>query len=500
MLAERAIAAKRAPMRRMVAVLLMSALALIPAGCRPQAEGTISVTVIGKEPKIADPAGGPLSAPDAVLLQNVGQGLVSFDASGNIVGGLAERWNVSDDGLSYIFRIASTNWPDGKKVTAEQVAKILKRQIAARSRNELKDTLGAVEDIVAMTDRVIEIRLLAPRPNLLALLAQPDLAIVQRGAGTGPFTAAVSDKAAGQLRLTRKILASDEGEATKEEVLLGGAPVAQAVQAFANGKTDLVLGGSFTDLPFPRRLKLPRDSLQFDPASGLFGLIPLRNDNHLDNPEVRRMLSQAIDRDEIISALAVPGLLARATLLDAGLDQLSAPVAPPWLATPYAERISSLRAQADRIYGAKKPTLSIALPQGPGADVLLAILAHSWGALGFTVERASDRASADFVLIDEVAPSASAAWFVRRFRCGTATICNADADKLIEAARQTPVPQQRYALLQQAAARIDDAQLFLPITAPVRWSLVGRRIQGFAGNRFAIHTLSDLQQRPATGS
>ena len=32
---------------------------------------------------------------------------------------------------------------------------------------------------------------------------------------------------------------------------------------------------------------------------------------------------------------------------------------------------------------------------------------------------------------------------------------------------------------------IDDAQLFLPLTAPVRWSLVSARIQGFAGNRYA---------------
>jgi peptide/nickel transport system substrate-binding protein len=80
-----------------------------------------------------------------------------------------------------------------------------------------------------------------------------------------------------------------------------------------------------------------------------------------------------------------------------------------------------------------------------------------------------------------------------------AAICDPDTDKLIDAARETPVPQQRYALLQQAASRIDDQQLFMPITAPVRWSLVGRRVQGFAGNRFAIHTLTDLQQRPASG-
>ena len=54
-----------------------------------------------------------------------------------------------------------------------------------------------LEEVVAMTDRVLEIRLAAPRPNLLALLAQPQLAILRRGHGTGPFTlAAESDERA----------------------------------------------------------------------------------------------------------------------------------------------------------------------------------------------------------------------------------------------------------------------------------------------------------------
>jgi peptide/nickel transport system substrate-binding protein len=67
----------------------------------------------------------------------------------------------------------------------------------------------------------------------------------------------------------------------------------------------------------------------------------------------------------------------------------------------------------------------------------------------------------------------------------------------MEAARQSPVPAQRYALLVQAAGRIDDAQLFIPITAPVRWSLVSNRIQNFAGNRYARHPLTDLDQQPS---
>ena len=79
------------------------------------------------------------------------------------------------------------------------------------------------------------------------------------------------------------------------------------------------------------------------------------------------------------------------------------------------------------------------------------------------------------------------------------SVCDPQADELMDAARQSPVPAQRYALLTQAALRIDDDQLFLPITAPVRWSLVSARIQSFAGNRYARHTLTDLEAKPASG-
>ncbi len=151
---------------------------------------------------------------------------------------------------------------------------------------------------------------------------------------------------------------------------------------------------------------------------------------------------------------------------------------------------------SNRLFGNQKPDIRVALPTGPGGDLLFQELTRDWGMIGLTVDRAEPGQPADFWLIDEVAPSSSAAWFVRRFRCGAVIICDAGADELMGAARETPVPAQRYALLFQAAGRIDDAQLFIPITAPVRWSVVSDRIQGFAGNRYARHTLTDLQQRP----
>ena len=87
------------------------------------------------------------------------------------------------------------------------------------------------------------------------------------------------------------------------------------------------------------------------------------------------------------------------------------------------------------------------------------------------------------------------AWFLRQFRCDAAPICDADIDPLLDAARIAPVAAQRAALLAEAARKMDDLQLFIPIAAPIRWSLVSARIEGFAGNRFGIHTLTDLDQR-----
>src|SRR5687767_9767056 len=105
--------------RRALQIALAAAAALVSSGCDRRDEGDVRVVVIGGPARIVDPAQGPLRAGEAVLLANAAQGLVRLDARGQIEPGLAERWNVSDDGLSYIFRLAATRWPSGRKVTAE---------------------------------------------------------------------------------------------------------------------------------------------------------------------------------------------------------------------------------------------------------------------------------------------------------------------------------------------------------------------------------------------
>lgn len=488
--------------RSLTLCLMSAALAgsLLLSGCGQRDEGVTRVAAIGAPPGLVETVTRPLSAGEAMVRANMAQGLVRFDERGQVVPGLAERWNVSDDGLSYIFRLQTGEWPDGRKIRADDVAGILRRQLRPASTNPLKDTLGAVSEIVAMTERVIEIRLTAPRPNLLQLLAQPEFGLVRAGIGTGPFGPPTPEVAAtfppedrkDALILAYRIRIPD-AEDPIEKVRVTGGEVRRLVAAFADGELELVIGGTVGDLPHALQEKMPRGALRFDPAAGLFGLIPTERSAALQEVDVRRLLSRAIDRPALVAGLRVGGLGPRATLLQAGLEGIEQVQQPDWLEQPVVERRASLLAEANRLFGnTERPTLRIALPQGPGGDYLFERLRYDWTPIGIQVERAPSATSADLLWVDEVAPSSSPAWFLRRFRCEVVAICVEEADPLLAEARTTPDAGQRALLFLQAARLMDEAQLFIPIAAPIRWSLVSGRIPGFAENPFARHTLVGL--------
>ena len=474
---------------------------LAVAGCGRDSSQMTRVGVIGPEPKLVDTVTAPLTTGEALVRSNMAQGLVRFDERGQVVPGLAERWNVSDDGLSYIFRLQNGEWPDGRKIKAEEVARILRRQLRPASTNPLKDTLGAVSAVLAMTDRVIEIQLSAPRPFLLQLLAQPELGFVRASQGTGPFQSASPEDvaalaAAGEKKegmfLTHRIRIPD-AEDPVEKVQARGGNAAQLVKDFTDGNIDLVLGGTVADLPIAMKAKVPRGALRFDPAAGLFGLLPTKRSEVLQEKDVRQLLSRSIDRQALVRGLNVDGLVPRATLLQGGLEGVGQPQQPAWLGQPMDERRAALVAEAKRLFGeADRPTIRLAIPEGPGGDYLFGRLRYDWAYLGIKVERAPSAASADLVWIDEVAPSSSPAWFVRRFKCGVVSICIEEVDPLLTDARATHDAIERARLLLEAARMMDEANLFMPVAAPIRWSLVSGRVPGFEENPFARHTLIGL--------
>jgi len=479
------------------AIALFGLLAMLgPAGCsRPQA-GATSVVVIGDRPRLVDPAVGALAPADALLLGSVAQGLVRFDTRGQIEAGLAERWNVSDDGLNYIFRLQSGTWPSGRRIDAKDVARLLNRERRRTSLNALRDTIGAIDEVVAMTDRVIEIRLRAPRPNLLQLLAQPELTIFRDGEGTGPF-ALLPGKPEDPLHLSRTTPGRDGDSGVREDILLSGLPVPSAVARFRDGAVTMVLGGTFSDLPVARSANLARGALRFDPVAGLFALVPARSTGPIADPALRSLLTRVIDRDALVASFDVERLTARTTLLQSGLEGVGDPAPPAWTTLAPMQRRAGLAIEANRLFGrSPRPVLTISLPAGPGSTLLFNRLAGDFAVLGIGLKPAAAGEAVDLVLVDEVAPSTSPAWFVRRLRCDRVALCDPEIDSLADAARDTTSPVQRAQFLALAAQRIDQRQLIIPLTAPIRWSLVSPEIPGFAENRFARHTFIGLAIKP----
>jgi oligopeptide transport system substrate-binding protein len=342
----------------------------------------------------------------------------------------------------------------------------------------------------------MEIRLLAPRPNLLQLLAQPQFAIVRGNEGGGPFVLRPG-KPEEPLHLRREYPGVDSDEEVREDINLAGLPAPSAVARFRSGGTDLVLGGTFSDLAVARTAAVPRGSLRFDPVAGLFALLPGRAGGPLADTALRSLISRAIDRDAIVALFDVDGLTPRTTLLQPGLEGIATVPAPAWSAVPLAQRQPGLIAEARRLFAKNPPPiLAVNFPAGPGSTALFNRLVIDLAPLGIRLVPAPAGTPVDLRLIDEVAPSTSPAWFVRRLHCGTARICDSQVDQLADMARATPSAQQRAQLLFQAAQRIDEEALIIPIAAPIRWSLVSPDMPGFTENRFARHTLTGLATKP----
>src|SRR3546814_14009496 len=109
------------------------------------------------------------------MIGATGQGLVAFDAQGEIEPALAERWIVEDEGKSYIFRLRKATWTDGEEITAEQVARILSSRVNVSARSTLRPDLQSVSEILAMTGRVIVLRLYVTLLNFLRIFAHTQI-------------------------------------------------------------------------------------------------------------------------------------------------------------------------------------------------------------------------------------------------------------------------------------------------------------------------------------
>lgn len=415
------------------------------------------------------------------------QGLVRHDGSGQIEPGLAIRWAISSDGLYYTFRLADT-----ERGNANLVAQRLRAAIAS-DRNPLKPHLGAIDEVVAVTPEVVEIRLKAARPNLLDLLAQPEMGIMIAGGGTGPFRIARRTGGMVELAPIGPELTSDTGEASEQDhVRLHSERPAIAILAFMDGRRDVVLGGRFVDFPLATAARVRSRDLRVDPVEGLFGLAIETKTGFLGRVENRRALAMSVDRPALLAAFRAPDWGESISLVPTGTLELPAPILPDWALLKPGEAQGRARETMIPARANEATALRIALPRGPGAKLLYYRLRSDWAPLGISLIPVASTARADLRLIDEVAPSQSASWYLRRHACGRSAVCSSAADRAMDRARDAQDPAERTARLAEADTRLTELVPFIPLARPLRWSLVSPRLGGFQTNNRATHPLNHL--------
>lgn len=117
---------------------------------------------------------------------NLWEGLVRKNVSGSIEPGIAEGWEISEDGLRYIFHLRkNARWSDGKPVTAEQFEYAWKRALDPNHESAVAFMLyflkngqaynkkeAKIDDVGVKTldDSTLEVTLEKPAPYFLEIL------------------------------------------------------------------------------------------------------------------------------------------------------------------------------------------------------------------------------------------------------------------------------------------------------------------------------------------
>lgn len=157
---------------------MVSALALM-AGVGMAEAKTDLIVGMQLEPPHLDPTGGAAAAIDEVLYANVFEGLTRFGPDGSVNPGLAEAWEISEDGTVYTFTLrAGVTFHDGTTMDAEDVKFSLDRARAADSVNAQKALFAGITDVTVVDPLTVQITLSAPNGAFPFNLAWGDAVIV----------------------------------------------------------------------------------------------------------------------------------------------------------------------------------------------------------------------------------------------------------------------------------------------------------------------------------
>jgi len=452
------------------------------------------------------------------VLRDLHEGLVTFDARAGLIPGIARSWSVSDDGLTWTFRLdREARWSDGTRVTAGDFVRGWRRALAPATASPtagLLDGVAAAADVRrghrppdalgvrAIDDDRLEVQLERPIPWFAELLTHP---VTYPWPGpiarySGPFILEETVPGA-HLRLRARA-----NWRAADSVALDA--VVWHVIEEPNVELARYRAGQLhvTETIPPGRVDWLRDKfgtqLRIAPYLGTFYLVfNLSRPPFDESPGLRRALSLVIDRDILVERVLGSGELPAWGLLPPGMPGWPERRAPPLAAEQRLAEARRLYAAAG--HGADNPlTVELRFNSSLTHRRLAAAVAAMWKAqLGvqtrliheewkvFVANRRQGRVT-EVMRGGWIADWRDAANFLDLFRSDSpmnyAFFDDARYDQLLQRA-EGATGRGRIDLLREAESRLLEQQVVIPLYYYVSRHLVDPDVSGFEDNPMDIH-------------
>ncbi len=330
----------------MLALMLVFSLGACGGGDTGEEEATVLTVNIGPEPDSIDPANNE-AVDGATLLVHGFEGLMKLDSDGMPVPGMASEYTISEDLLTYTFTLRDDAvWNDGEPITADQFVYSWKRAVSP----ETAAPYGYMYDVVkgyteasegnldalavtAIDDKTVEVTLNAPTPYFLELCAFPTYSPVRQDIVEGNDAWATDPStyiSNGPYKLIEwehnSYMLYEKNEYYYDLDTLVPDQIKFVLMeddnailaAFQNGEI------SFADTMPNDEIDAYTDKPEFNKEGqlGTYFICFQTQKAPFDNPDVRKALSLAIDRNYICEQIGKAGQVPAAAFVPTGLSDI----------------------------------------------------------------------------------------------------------------------------------------------------------------------------------
>jgi oligopeptide transport system substrate-binding protein len=479
-----------------------------------------------QEPDSLDPQLASLDQAGNIL-RDVYEGLTTLDDDARAAPGVAERWDVSDDGEQYTFHLrGDARWSNGEPVTAQDFLATFRRLVDPRTASPYASTLRLVVNaaditagkaapdtlgVAAPDPRTLVVRLATPAPHFPALLAHWSALPTYRGqpparpgetVTNGPFVLSAWVPGSHVEARRNRSYWNDANTKLDGVRYFHFADVEAEYTRYRAGDLDVTSELPKT-VPLDELRALHGSEVRTAPRLGIYYYgFNLRAPPFAKAPELREALSMTVDRDRLVKSVTAKGERPAYGWVPDGFPDYT-PQRSSWASLPYVERVAlARRLYAKAGYSAAKP-LRFELRYNTGSAherIALAVSAMWKEALGVEVKlvpeefksmlQAIQRGETQMFRSSWTADYPDVASFAEVFRSSfelnLPRFASADYDRLVAAAAVARTASERRALLEAAERELAVVTPIVPLYFMVSQRLVSARVEGWVSNAMSF--------------